>query len=379
MILEQASWSAADDWQPAPPGRSGLAAQLVLVFGSRAALQTTAVIDDIRRAYPAAYITGCSTAGEICDTRVLDEHVVATAIAFDRTPLTVAAVRLSEGLSDEEVGAQLGERLVVDDLRHVLVLSDGLHVNGSELVRGLTGRLPGDVSVTGGLSADGSRFQETVVLVDGVPQDRTVVGIGLRGESIRVGFGSVGGWDTFGPERIVTRACGNVLRELDGQSALGLYRRYLGDHASDLPASGLLFPLSVRTDRESHGVVRTILSVSAADDTMTFAGDIAEGSYARLMRANFDRLIEGASGAARISAGAIAGRSAELALLISCVGRKMVLKQRVEEEVEGVREIVGPGTTLAGFYSYGEIAPFTPGAKCELHNQTMTITTLSEA
>jgi hypothetical protein len=140
----------------------------------------------------------------------------------------------------------------------------------------------------------------------------------------------------------------------------------------------LLFPLCIRSDRANRGVVRTILSVSDADNSMTFAGDIVEGSFAQLMRANFDRLIDGASDAARVSAGAIADRAPDLALLISCVGRKMVLKQRVEEEVEGVRDIVGPATTLAGFYSYGEISPFTPGAKCELHNQTMTITTLAE-
>jgi hypothetical protein len=290
----------------------------------------------------------------------------------------VAAAYLSESSSIEATGTLLGDRLAADDLRHVLLFSDGLHVNGSELVRGLTQRLPKGVTVTGGLSADGSKFEQTIVLVDGRPQDRVVVGVGLCGDSIRVGYGSVGGWDPFGPERVVTRARGNVLHELDGQSALGLYRRYLGEHARELPASGLLFPLSIRPNRETAGVVRTILSVSDADDTMTFAGDIPEGSYAQLMRANFDRLIDGAAKAATISARAISATPAELALLISCVGRKMVLKQRVEEEVEGVRDVVGPDAVLAGFYSYGEIAPFGPDASCELHNQTMTVTTLSE-
>jgi hypothetical protein len=378
MNVEQTTWSPATDWQPAPPGHAGVAAQLVLVFGSRATLQAAGTVARVREAYPSAHITGCSTAGEICDTHVFDDSVVVTAIEFRDTPLTFAAVQLSEASSNEAVGAELGRRLRTNDLRHVLLLSDGLHVNGSELVRGVSGALPADVSVTGGLSADGAKFEQTVVVVEGDLRDRVVVGIGLRGSSIRVGYGSVGGWDTFGPERVVTRAHGNVLHELDGQSALGLYRKYLGEHAAQLPASGLLFPLSIRTDRESHGVVRTILSVNDDDDTMTFAGDIVEGSYARLMHANFDRLIDGAAGAAKISAGAIRGRSAELAILISCVGRKMVLKQRVEEEVEGVRDIVGPATILTGFYSYGEISPFTPSAKCELHNQTMTITTLAE-
>lgn len=378
MKLEQTYWSRAQGWRPAPPGALGGSAQLVLVFGARAALQHDGVLDGIRKAYPAACVTGCSTAGEICGLDVFDDTVVVTAAAFEHTPISTAAADLSESASIEATGALLGERLAADDLRHVLLLSDGLHVNGSELVRGLTGRLPEGVTVTGGLAGDGSAFGQTVVIVDGVARDRVVVGIGLHGDRIRTGAGSVGGWDPFGPERVVTRSRGSVLHELDGQSALGLYRRYLGDHAPELPASGLLFPLSVRSDRDRQGVVRTILAVSDADDTMTFAGDIPEGSYARLMRANFDRLIDGAGRAAAISAAAMAGGPPELALLISCVGRKMVLRQRVEEEVEGVRDIVGPGAVLAGFYSYGEISPFTPSAACELHNQTMTVTTLRE-
>jgi hypothetical protein len=380
MVVEQTRWSA-HGWTPDPPGRLGADVQLVLVFGSRATLQAGGVLEHVRRAYPNAQVTGCSTSGEIHDVRVFDDSAVVTAISFRKTPLRVASVRLEEVSSNEEAGALLGDRLAAPDLRHVFVLSDGLHVNGSELVRGLTSRLPESVTVTGGLAGDGSAFEQTVVIVNGAPHDRVVVAIGLYGDAVRVGYGSLGGWDPFGPERIVTRAKGNVLYELDGQSALGLYRKYLGDHEKDLPASGLLFPLSVRMDLDSLGVVRTILSVSDADDSMTFAGDIAEGSYARLMRANFDRLIEGASGAARISADAAhggPGQQSELALLISCVGRKMVLKQRIEEEVESVREVVGPSAVLAGFYSYGEIAPFMKNAKCELHNQTMTITTLAE-
>jgi hypothetical protein len=202
--------------------------------------------------------------------------------------------------------------------------------------------------------------------------------VGLYGSRLKVGFGSLGGWDSFGPDRLITKSKANVLYELDGQSALGLYKQYLGEHAKGLPATGLLFPLSIRTQSGETAVVRTILSVDEAEQSMTFAGEIPEGAYARLMKANFDRLIDGATGAARTSEQALGPGSAELALLISCVGRKLVLKQRVEEEVEAVRDVLGEGTTLAGFYSYGEISPFAPGARCELHNQTMTITALSE-
>jgi len=274
-------------------------------------------------------------------------------------------------------GAALAQALAAPDLVHVLVISEGLDINGEALVRGLGEKLPSGVSVTGGLSADGEQFQETAVLFGQAAQKNTVAAVGLYGTALKVGYGSLGGWDSFGPERQITKSNGNVLYELDGQSALALYKRYLGEHASGLPASGLLFPLSLRTHEASAPVVRTILSVNEADQSLTFAGNVPVGGYVRLMKANFDRLIDGAVGAGRISAEALGG-AVDLALLISCVGRRMVLQQRVEEEVEGVRDIVGPDAVLAGFYSYGEISPFTPLARCELHNQTMTVTTLSE-
>jgi hypothetical protein len=217
-----------------------------------------------------------------------------------------------------------------------------------------------------------------VVFLDSLPAVGRVAAIGFYGSRLKVGYGSLGGWDPFGPERLITRSSGNILYELDGQPALPLYKKYLGEHAAGLPATGLLFPLSVRTTHEQGEVVRTILAIDEAQQSMTFAGDMPKGAYARLMKANFDRLIDGAHGAAKTSYESIGSSSADLAILISCVGRKLVLKQRTEEEIEAVRQVLGDRTVLAGFYSYGEICPSAPNANCALHNQTMTITTFSE-
>jgi hypothetical protein len=231
--------------------------------------------------------------------------------------------------------------------------------------------------VTGGLAGDGARFGETLVFKGDVPEKGAIAVVGLYGSRLKVGFGSLGGWAPFGPERLVTRAKANILFELDGRPALGLYKQYLGEHANGLPATGLLFPLSVRSEPGETPVVRTILAVDEQQQSMTFAGDVPEGAHARLAKANVDRLVDGAVDAARASRPASAV-APTLAILISCVGRKLVLKQRVEEEVEGVRAILGEQAVLTGFYSYGEIAPFSLGERSELHNQTMTITTFAE-
>lgn len=372
MRVDQTLWTKATGWQPFPLGRLGACAQLVLLFGSRALLKDTRHIEEVRRAYPLAHFLGCSTAGEICGTQVLDDSLVVTALQFDHTHIEGTSTTVGETGDSLAAGRRLAETLKKDDLVHVFVLSDGLAVNGSELVRGLTQGLPPGITVTGGLSGDGDRFEETLVLWDGPPAQGMIAALGLYGNRIKVGYGSMGGWDPFGPERLITRSRGNVLYELDGKSALSLYTKYLGEQAKGLPATAFFYPLSVRIQGGETGVVRTILSINERDHSMTFAGDMPEGAYARLMKANFNRLIDGAVGAAAASHKAADSVPPDLAVLISCVGRKLVLKQRIEEEVEGVRDVLGAQTLLTGFYSYGEISPFTLGAKCELHNQTMT-------
>lgn len=377
MKIEQTQWSESSGWSSGEPG--GLKdARLVLIFGGAEILRGRAPLGAVHAAYPRALISGCSTAGEIQGTQVRDDTLVVTAVEFDRTRVSGQCAPLPALEQSFGVGQQLARSLDPSGLTHVLVLSEGVHVNGSDLVRGLTAHLPPSVRVTGGLSGDGDRFKETLVIFGDRVAARSVAVIGLYGESLRVGYGSLGGWDPFGPERLITRSRGNVLFELDGVSALTLYKRYLGEHASELPASGLLYPLTLRMRDHDTAVVRTILAVDEEDQSMTFAGDVPEGAYARLMKANFNRLVDGAAGAAKTCREAIGSCSPDLAVLISCVGRKMVLKQRIEEEVEAVRDVLGERAVLCGFYSYGEISPFTPNARCELHNQTMTITTFSE-
>ncbi|MCP4752582.1 MAG: hypothetical protein GY866_16970 [Proteobacteria bacterium] len=378
MEIEQNRWSVENGWETEWSGELGDLAQLVLAFGSREILKERKKLTEIAEIYPKARILGCSTAGEIYDTQVGDDSLVVTAVRFEATRLKEAHIDLDRIPDSYQAGEYLAGELNDAELVHVFVLSDGLNVNGSDLVEGLVGTLPGNVTVTGGLSGDGERFEETRVLWSERSAGRAVTAIGFYGSRLKVGFGSLGGWDPFGPERLITCSKGNVLYEMDGKSALELYKRYLGDHADGLPATGLLFPLSLRHPKDEISLVRTILSIDETDRSMTFAGDVPEGAYARLMKANFDRLIDGAVGAARISHLALGDSPPDLAILISCVGRKMVLKQRVEEEIEGAREILGDRPVLTGFYSYGEISPFNPGDRCALHNQTMTITTFSE-
>lgn len=372
LRVEQLHWrdGEAFTWGNLPQVK----AQWVLALGSGEHLRSGRLCAPIFARYPDAIFTGCSTAGEILGRRVYDGSLVVTAVELERSRVRLAKARVEDQRGSFAAGHQLAAELIEPELKHVLVLSDGLRVNGTGLVAGLRSGLPPSITVSGGLAGDGQRMSETFVCAGGHPESGIIAAVGFYGSALEISCGSMGGWDAFGPERLVTRSDGNVLYELDGQSALGLYRRYLGEHAAGLPATGLLFPLSLRNPGQGTGVVRTILGVDEKRQSLIFAGEVPTGSFVRLMRANLDRLVDGAFGAAKASLRS--DLPPELTVLVSCVGRRLVLRQRIEEELDGVAEVIGPAP-MAGFYSYGELAP-GPAASCELHNQTMTVTSFRE-
>jgi len=352
---------------------------LLLVFGAVDHFVLPELNERLRSACPRATLLGCSTAGEITADGVDDGSCTLTAIRFDNIRLTRGSTRLT-GMDDSfAAGERLGRQLAAVDLKAALVFGPGVQINGSALVDGLTGVLGEHIPITGGLAGDGGAFRQTFTLgPDGV-DDQTVVAVGLCGDALRFGHGSFGGWEPFGPARKVTRCAGNVLYELDGEPALAVYKRYLGDHAQGLPATGLLFPFAMLgEDHNAIGLIRTILGVDEASGSLTLAGEIDPNGYLKLMHASTDKLVNGAEAAAEAARDMLDTAGDRLAILVSCVGRKLVMGGRVDEEVEAVGEVFGQQSVLTGFYSYGEISPFTPGATCKLHNQTMTITCLSE-
>lgn len=383
MELHTSLFSPARGWSTPLDTRLDSERTLALVFAAPRYAAERAPLDQLRAALPHSHIVGCSTAGEVHGDEVEDGSLTVAIARFDSTEVRHRCVTVENVEASFDAGQELARALCGPELRAILVLSDGLSVNGSELVRGINTVAPPSVIVTGGLAGDGVRFQETWVLGDSGPAARQVCAVGFYGPNIRVGHGSRGGWDVFGPERLVTRSKGNVLYELDGKPALDLYKNYLGDRADELPASALLFPLAVRENAESNKVlVRTVLSVDATERSLTFAGDVPQGQLARLMRANFDQLIEGAADAAQRTCAAQPQRNSAqpcdmLSIAISCVGRRMILGERTEEELGAVLEHLPSHARQVGFYSYGEISPYLTG-HCDLHNQTMTLTTLFE-
>jgi hypothetical protein len=375
MKIEQRIWQSGRDWRTLNADRS-IAPSVVFYFASPGTLEDGARFADLKSAYPGAALLGCTTGGEIVDVDVHDGAVIATAVEFEGTEVKPAQDRVAPGKTSFEIGTRLAGSLPRKGLRGVFVLSDGTNVNGTDLVAGIQHVLGRDVGLTGGLAGDGASFRTTRVGLDANPEAGTVAALGFYGERIRIGSGSVGGWDAVGPVRTVSRAEGNTLFDLDGEPALDLYKQYLGAEAAKLPASALLFPLRIHPPgKPEASLVRTVVGVDEARKAMIFAGSIPQGHIAQVMLGNFDNLIAGAGQAARKAA----IPQAKLAILVSCIGRKLLLGQRTADEVEAVAEVLGDACRTTGFYSYGEIAPMERSSVCDLHNQTMTITTFAEA
>ncbi|WP_337043695.1 FIST signal transduction protein [Emticicia sp. 17c] len=352
-------------------------AQLVLAFGERTLLEKNNPYPYLRELFPSAEIVINSTSGEIYGDSVNDDSIIVTAIEFEKTEVKTTKIDITNHTESFQAGEVIAKNLQADNLAAILIISDGGRVNGSKLIEALNITTNHQIPISGGLAGDAGRFEKTLVGLNEQPQEGRIIGIGLYGKDLKIGHGTMGGWDVFGPEREVTESEYNVLYKIGDKAALDLYKEYLGKYAKDLPGAALLFPLSMREKPDSEPLVRTILAIDEEQKTMTFAGEMPKGAMVRFMKANFDHLVDASSTAAQTSIKNME-KAPELALLISCVGRKLVLGQRTEEEVEAARDVFGKGTVITGFYSYGEISPLRPDAQCGLHNQTMTITTLSE-
>lgn len=381
MKLETFQYSKKNGWSVEHLPELDSDNTLILVFAAPEFNEHPEPILELSEFYPKSKLIGCSSAGEITGPYIVDESLSIAVVKFEKTTIDVAYKEVKSSKDSFKAGKEIASMLNKDKLRGMFVLSDGLNINGSELVKGLNTVNSEEVLITGGLAGDGSQFKHTWTISNGKILSNYIVAVGFYGDHIHLGHGSRGGWDIFGPERRITHAEENKLYELDNKPALDLYKEYLGSKASELPASGLLFPLAIREDSSDFQIVRTILAVDEDKNALIFAGDMPTGYLAQLMRSNFDRLIAGATQASQLALKEHINVNGEhspiLLIAISCVGRRLLLGERTEEETESTLELFPENTKQIGFYSYGEISPFANGV-CGLHNQTMTLTSIRE-
>lgn len=352
---------------------------LVLVFGEADASGYPVLLDELQTKYPLSIIAGCSTVAGIYNDHLMENALTIGIIKFDSSRISLSVAEVHGSTDSRRAGIQLAESLTAPTLKGVLILADGLNTNGSDLANGLMSVFDANVMVTGGLASDKMDFKSTWVLYNGAPCSHLVCGIGFYGENLFFATQAEDGWRPFGPERHITRSAGNILYEIDHHPALDLYKEYLGEHATGLPATALHFPLAIWDEDKRFYVVRTILGIDEATNSIRFAGDIPNSNQTQLMYGSFDNLVDGAESAAHSLVKKIPHPDTPvLSFAISCAGRKLVMKEDTFLELEASLDILPAGSQQIGFYSFGELAPPFGGTGCSLHNETMTLTVLYE-
>jgi hypothetical protein len=382
MLIRQESVDSKMALKDLPSASPLVSANLVLAFGSIKRFNEGKLQGFLKSRYPTAQLVGCTTSGEISPNGVFDDSIQITAIQWEKTVQRVAQTKMNGMQSSFEAAAGLAKQLKADSLRTVLVISDGLNVNGSELLKGFQSVL-GEIPIVGGLAGDGGAFVKTLQLFNDTISNNLVIAVGLYGPALITSSGALGGWKPYGPPRTVTKSEKNVVFEMDGKPALPLYRMYIGEAFSKgLPGTGLKFPLAVIEEgKRDVEKIRTLLAIDSKNNSLTFAGNVEEGETVRLCQTNHDKLVDGAGAAANLVMDGLSANKTNqtgLALCVSCVGRKGVMAELVGDEIKLVKQILGPQTSITGFYSYGELAPRPNTTDSVLHNQTMTIGYLSE-
>ncbi|MBP1840592.1 FIST signal transduction protein [Formosa algae] len=377
MKIVQLTRTASSDWKYLSADTT-LVKPLVLVFGSRLLLEQEGVFNEVKTLFPDGEIVFGSSCADITANCVNENAITITAIAFEKSTFQI---RTSNVLHTDYDGFKTGHDLIQkfpkENLKYVFVISEGSFINGSDLTKGMNYATHDNLLITGALCGDSDRFEKTLSSYNENPKPGEIVAVGLYGDSLEISFSIYGGWTPFGPERMVTKSEGNVLFELDNLPALDIYKKYLGEKSKELPGAALLYPLNVKCANEKQSIVRSILNIDEEQNAMILAGDIPENSKVQLMMTNVDNIANASERAAQQALG-LREKKPELAMLVSCIGRKLVLDQRVEEEIEEVTQVIGADIAVTGLYSYGEIAPFHGEVSCQLHNQTMTVTLLSE-
>lgn len=369
LVWKNNSWngdSIEDSFKP----------QLCLLFGTRQQIdESRDYHNELKSRFSSAQIVVSSTAGNILDDELMDDVIVANLIYLEHTEVICNLIKFGNK-SGVELGEILGNTLNEKGANYGLVFSC-MGVNAGHILKGYNSANSGNIPLSGGIAGDNYLFEKTLVgLNEDIGENQFVV-VAFKGNRFSARHGSKGGWDVFGPERAVTKCEGNVLYEIDEKPALDLYKNYLGEKSSELPTSALHFPLAYIDPVTKEYIVRGVQGIDEETNSLILYGDLDEGLSIQLMKANFDRVIQGAEDSASDSINKNMG-DPDFSLLISCVARRLALDQLVEEELEGAKSVLGKNTKISGFYSYTELSPVIGDGACRLHNQTMTITSFYE-
>lgn len=342
------------------------------------------LLEGVNSVIPGTPVVGCTTDGEISTPGLSTDSVVVLALASDQIKFSTVAV---DFLSQDsfKAGIKVGDQFINTNVKYMQIFSDGLLGNGSKIVEGIQKVLGKSIIIAGGTAGDGSLFTRTYQYHNDKVLTNSIVGVGFEGKfSFSTGVSS--GWTPVGMAKEVTKSTGNVVYELDGQPALDVYKKFLGKHASMLPAVGVEYPLALLgpqgdVGEDGYFLCRATMGVDHEKGSITFAGDVPQGVMVKMTMGNDLDVIKAAKEAAQRALDQLKKNKniqPKVVFLYSCMARKIVLGSRTNEEILAVKEVIGKDFPIIGFYTYGEYAPIGKQNMSCLHNEVATITIIGE-
>lgn len=321
------------------------------------------LLEEIKSLLPGSKIMGTTTAGEIIDCSVTQNKTVISFSVFQNTSLE--SIFLNNYNNDFQLGVDLANSIISSNTKLILLFSDGLHTNGSEILNGIQS-INKDIPVAGGRAGDNGYMKDTIIFCNEGITNNGVIAVALNSDSLSVYTNDSLCWQPIGKLMTVTKAKKSRVYTIDNIPAKDIYRKYLGyDVTSSLPKSATEFPLIIH--RNNLQIAR-VAFFDFNDDSLGFIGNIEEGDKVTFAFGNIDMLVERSSHIME----SISKVSLESIFVYSCTARRVYMQEKISDELIPLRNIAN----VSGYFTYGEY--FHLESNNALLNMTTTILGLSE-
>ena len=338
-------------------------------------------------------LVGGTTAGEIDSSGFSSQSVTIMAMSSDNLDFVTGIgqdMSKDEKACSKSLTKDLASKTELSKASSLLIFPNGMGGDGIKMIEGLQEELGQDFEIVGGYLGDDERFEQTYQYYNGKVYKDAIPGVLLcnKQNGYKTGIGVRSGFEPIGNRFYCSAAEGNVVKQFDGESALDLYKEFLGEErAQRLPGIALEYPFGLIDEKVSIGdkeyfQLRCGLAVDHDKGTISLAASIPEGSAITLTTASRNDIIKGAEQAAQQALESLEGAKPKAIMMFSCVGRKLVLGRRTQEEIDAVKNVLGKDVPIIGFYTYGEIGPIDKLKNdlkaTKFHNETVVLWALGE-
>jgi hypothetical protein len=320
-------------------------------------------------------VYGCTTAGEIIDSEVLEKSTVAMLLDMSKEHYKI----FFEASVDTYTAAGNLAKFAKANFTNpsVMVVSSGLTIDAEQIIRGFAD-VDKTIPLFGGLAGDDLTMKSSYVFTNGKETSTGLLALVLDGDKINVKGLATSGWDNIGIEKTITKSAGNVVYTIDDEPAVDVFVRYFQftesvDNTAEIIAQNFAqYPLQL-TKENGNTVLRAPLMVDIESRALIFAGGIPQGSKVKFsVQPGFD-LIEKTT--ERVSTLKPSIPDADALIMFSCKARHMALGPMTGDEASMIRGIWNK--PLIGFFTYGEIGT-AKDSVCDFHNETCSMVILEE-